>query len=346
MYSRVTDGVIQIKNALTPEEITELRNDKGLKTIQFSSDIELETFQRMNDELFSSRSNLILRVYGYYQTVCDMSFLHHLTNLTRLSVECHDKVENIEALSSLKNLLELNLSIYNLETFEVLSMIPDELQKLVIGETKSKKPSLSVIERFTDLKELLIVGHTKNIEVIGKLLNLKKLTLTSITTKGLEFIKPLKKLSYLSINFGGIRNLSAIEGMERLIFLELFQIRGLSNILFISTLSGLQYLSLQNLPNVQALPTLNLPKLRKVALENMKGLNNLHSLESAPALEDFTHWSAMNMSVDDYLPILRNPSLKRISVGFGSDKRNRQFEELAREYGKTGQYVLTEFIFE
>ena len=161
MYSLAAGGRVQISGSLTTEEIIELNEIKDLKVIQFSNDIELETFSKMNEILFSSRSDVILRVYGYYQTVCDLSFLHLLPDLRRLYVECHDRVENIEALASLKNLVEINLSIFSLETFEVLSLVPDGLQKLILGQTKSKRPGISVIERFTDLKELLIVGHTK-----------------------------------------------------------------------------------------------------------------------------------------------------------------------------------------
>ncbi|WP_226678566.1 leucine-rich repeat domain-containing protein [Mesobacillus jeotgali] len=347
MYSLTSDGRVQINGSLTTDEITELLKNKKLQVIQFSSDIEPETFTKLNETLFSNRSDVILRVYGYYQTVCDLSFLHLLPNLRRLYVECHDRVENVETLASLKNLAELNLSIFSLESFEVLSLVPDGLHKLMLGQTKSKKQSLSAIERFKDLEELLIVGHTKDIEIVGKLMNIEKITLTSITTSDLEFLKPLKKLSHLSINFGGIKTFNAIAGMDGLKYLELFQIRGLSDISFISSLTGLQYVTIENLPNVKIFPSLvDLHKLRKLALNNLKGLKELNSLEYAPALEVFTHWSAMNMSVEDYLPALRNPSLKRISVGFGSDKRNKQFEELAEKYGKTDKGVLDAFVFE
>ncbi|MGG0186185.1 hypothetical protein [Bacillus rhizoplanae] len=346
MYSIITEGRVQIKGKMTKEEVHELLNYKDLEVIQFQSEVEHDTFQKLNDILFSVRDDVVLRVYGFYNSKCDFSFLERLPNLSRFYAECYEMVENLEAITFLKKLKELNLSIFGLESFDILSKIPDTLEELVLGETKSKKPNLSILERFGNLRKLFIIGHKKNIEVISNLGNIEKLTLTSITTKNLEFLLPLKKLWYLNINLGGLNNFSAIEGLDNIKYLELFQIRGLSDISFISTLTGLQYLSLQNLPNVNVLPNLSsLTKLKKVALESMKGLKDISSLEHAPALVEFTHWSAMNMNIEDYVPLLRNPSLERVSVGFGSDKRNIQFERLAEEYGKAGDILWHNITF-
>ncbi|MEI5908571.1 hypothetical protein WAK64_16105 [Bacillus spongiae] len=135
--------------------------------------------------------------------------------------------------------------------------------------------------------------------------------------------------------------------MNNIKYLELWQIRGLSDISFISTLVGLENLFLQSLPNIEVLPNFtNLKKLRKIALENMKGLKDISSLEYAPSLIEFSHWSAMNMQVKDYIPLLKNPSLKRAAVGFGSNKRNNQFEEIAKEYHIDSEILWYNFPYE
>jgi hypothetical protein len=309
MYSLVHEGRVQIKDKLTEGEIKELLNYKELEVIQFQSEIEHDTFQKLNDILFSKRDEVVLRVYGFINSRCDFSFLKKLPNLSRFYAECHEMVENLEAITYLKKLIELSLSIYSIESFDILSQIPDTLDTLVLGETKSKKPDLAVLDRFTMLRELFIVGQTKNIEVIRKLHNLERVTLTSVTTKNLDFLLPLKKMWYLTINFGGIKNFSGIVGMSNIKYLELCEIRGLADISFVSTLTGLKFLSLQDLRNIEALPHLNnLKKLKKVALENMKGLKDINSLECAPSLVEFTHVSARNMNIEDYFPLLKNPS--------------------------------------
>jgi len=111
-------------------------------------------------------------------------------------------------------------------------------------------------------------------------------------------------------------------------------IKGLSDIHVISSLRGLQYLFLQSLSQVTALPALDsLGKLRRICLENMKGVFEISRLEFTPALEEFVHWSARNMQPEDYLPLLRNPSVKRVAVSFGSVRKDQQFNKLLCEHG-------------
>jgi hypothetical protein len=180
--------------------------------------------------------------------------------------------------------------------------------------------------RFGSLVAIYIEGQAKNIEVLSDLVALQDVTLRSIATPDVSYLKPLRQLWSLDIKLGGIRDLHAIEGMENLKYLELWQIRGLSDISVISSLTGLQYLFLQALPHVKALPPLErLSALRRVYLENMKGLEDISSLEHAPALEEFIHMSARNMEPEDYLPLARNPRLKRAAVGFGSARRDGHF---------------------
>lgn len=347
MYSEFSKGRIQIQGKLTQEEVNDLVDKKDLELIQFSEDVEPITFQLLNDVLFAKRNDVVLRVFGFYSKECDLSFLAKLPNVSRFYVDCHENVKNLDAIANLKKLVELSIGIFELDTFEVLNTVPDTLEVIMLGQTKSKKPDLAVLERFTKLKTLYVEGHKKNIEVLGKLTYLEDVTLRSITTKNLDFLIPLKSLWSLDIKLGGITNFSALECMDTIKYLELWQIRGLSDISFISTLVSLQNLFLQSLPNVEVLPNLtNLKELRKITLENMKGLHDISSLEHAPSLTEFSHWSAMNMQVEDYIPLLKNPSLKRAAVGFGSDKRNNQFEELVKDYNIDNEILWYKFPYE
>jgi hypothetical protein len=77
----------------------------------------------------------------------------------------------------------------------------------------------------------------------------------------------------------------------------------------------------------------------------MKGLEDVSSLEHAPALEEFVHTSAGNMQPEDYIPLLRNPSLRWAAGGFGSDKQNNRFNELMQEYNIEPMQRFEEFEF-
>jgi hypothetical protein len=347
VYKEISKGRVEIEDSLTEKEVNELANYKGLEVIQFSKPIEDSTFEILDGTLFSVRNDVTLRAYGFYSSDCDLNFLLSMPNLDSFYVECHGEVKNLDNIAALKNLKELNVSIFSLDNFNILSKVPDTLEILILGQTRSKKPDLEAINRFSKLTTLHIEGHTKNIEVIKHLTNIEDLTLRSITTKNLDFLTQLEKMWSLDIKLGGINDFSAIEGMDNIKYLELWQIRGLKDISFISTLKGLQNLFLQSLPNIEVMPSLKeLVRLKKVALENMKGLKDISSLEHAPSLVEFTHWSAMNMSVENYIPLLRNPSLKRASVGFGSDKRNKQFQELAAKYNKIDDIWWDKFLYE
>ena len=217
---------------------------------------------------------------------------------------------------------------------------------MFLGRTKSKKPDLSPLARFHLLEDLYLEGQQKNIEVLGKLTHLKDVTLRSISTPDLQYLTPLEEIWSLDIKLGGIKNLDAISGMENIKYLELWQIRGLHDLSVISNLPGLQYLFLESLPQIKSLPSLHaLGKLRRIFLDNLKGLENLDSLEHAPALEDFIQWGAGNIEVEGYLPLLRNPILKRLKVIFDSQKKNKSFSALLQQYQINPEQEIGPFEF-
>jgi hypothetical protein len=217
---------------------------------------------------------------------------------------------------------------------------------LSLCATKSKKPSLAPVARFDQLRKLSLEGQQKDLDVISKLTSLEDLTLRSISVADFAFLRDLNRLWSLDIKLGGSKNLAALEGMAGIKYLELWQVRGLNDISVVSTLTGLQHLFLQSLPNVTCIPDLSrLRALRRVFLENMKGLKDVRSLASAPALEDFIHCSAQGMEPDQYLDLLKMPTLRRLLVGFGSERKNEVLRNLAKQVG-IEQFERDEFVFE
>jgi hypothetical protein len=324
---------VDFEDHLTGREVQALIADKDLRVLQCLSPIDSQTWERLNDQFFTRRPEVTLRVYGFYSLVCDLAFTATMTNVHHFSADCLMDATGIEHTAAMEKLESLGVGIYHLEGFGFLDQVTPRLKKLFLGRTRSSKPDLLPLSRFDALEEVYIEGQQKNIEVLSQLDRLQDVTLRSIGTPDISYLRPLHRMWSLDIKLGGIRDLYAIEGMETIKYLELWQIRGLSDIDVISSLTGLQFLALQSLRRITALPSLNrLWKLRRVYLENMKGLEDISRLEHAPALEEFAHVSAQNMQPEDYIPLLRNPSLKRAAVGFGSDRRNSQFNELMREH--------------
>jgi hypothetical protein len=324
----------QFEEFLSEKEVQGLLTDEGLKTLQCSGPVKPQTWELLNDQFFARRPDVELRVYGFRSSVmCDLSFTSKMTNIHRFSADALMDAVGVEHIAAMEKLESLRIDIYHLEGFGFLDYVAKHLKRLFLGRTKSKKPDLAPLSRLDSLEEIYIVGQQRHIEVLSQLKSLRDVTLRSISTPDISYLKPLDCMWSLDIKLGGIRDLYAIEGMGNIKYLELWQIRGLSDIGVISSLAGLQYLFLQSLRRVVALPPFErLTVLRRIYLENMRGLRDICSLEFAPALEEFIHNGVTNMQPEDYLPLLRNPHLKRAAGWLGSDKKTERFRELIRQH--------------
>jgi hypothetical protein len=291
-------------------------------------------WSRLNERLFAVRPDVQLRVYGYYGLgPCDLGFASQMTQVERFSADSLRSAINVDCIATMPKLRSLGLGIFDLASLDVLAGISTDLVELGIGGAKTTKLDLGVLARFPALRKLSLEKQVRNIEVLSEVAELEDLTLRSIATKNLDYLAPLRRLRDLDIKLGGITDLSALDGKASLRALALWQVRGLSELGIVSSLTGLQHLNLQSLPHVKALPSLrNLTKLRRVYLENMRGLENLNALAEAPALAEVIHVSSA-LTPEDHAVLFRNPAIQRISAGFGSTKKNQVFEAMQRKHG-------------
>ena len=111
-------------------------------------------------------------------------------------------------------------------------------------------------------------------------------------------------------------------------YLELWMIRGLSDINIISELTNLQFLFLQDLKNVKSLPDFSkCDSLKRIVLDNMKGLKDLSSLLNAKKLEDIVIVNGNNFSAEDISCLKKHPKLKRGLLALGNIKKNDKVKE-------------------
>jgi hypothetical protein len=328
---------VQMRSPLGETEIVSLAADRRVKILQTSEPIEHATWDLLNSELFTNRPDIELRVFGFHAKGpdCDLSFLARLPNVRRFSADCLLHARGVEHVAALGNLEELAIGIQSLESFKFLDRLPAEkLRTLSLEGTKSKKPDLAHLERFGQLRSLYLEGQQRNLDVISRLPLLEKLTLRSITVGDVNFLRGMKRLWWLAIKLGGTHNLAALEGSSGIKYLELWQIRGLQDISVVSSLPGLQFLFLQSLPHILAIPDLSeLRLLRRVLLENMKGLTDISALLTAPALEELIHLSAQRTKPEQYFELLERRTLKQLFVGFGNLKRNEMLRDAAAVRG-------------
>lgn len=334
------------QRTLTPVEIESLVDDEGLRVLQTDAPVDPQTWDLLNSDFFSRRPEVELRIYGHYRQICDLAFLSRLGNVRCFAADCLMDAQGVEHIGGLQELRSLSVGIHSLESFEFLGKLEgSELRRLSLGATASRKPSVGLVERFTKLEKLIIEGQQKDIEAIGYLSGLRELILRSITVPSLDFLVPLRELWSLGIKLGGTKNLEALMRLTAVKYLELRQIKGLSDLRAIGDMVGLQFLFLQTLPKVTALPGMSrLGALRRVHLDNMKGLKDFSALEKLPALEELVHVAAPGGVPAQYAALLGMPSLKSLLVGFGSHQKNEELRLMAEAAGKDA-YRHTAFRF-
>jgi hypothetical protein len=258
-----------------------------------------------------------------------------MTNVRRFAADCLMRATNADAIADMPHLEALSLGIFELQDLAVLDRVPPTLTTLGIGATHSKKPRLEPLARFQSLKTLYIEGHSNGIEVLSDLRELEDVTLRSITTQDVRYLSPLERLWSLDLKLGGIRSFDGVEGKDSIKYLELWQIRELEQVNVVASLTGLQNVFLQSLPQVKELPRLdNSRALRRAVLQNMKGLVDFTAFETAPALEEFALVQGNRQQPEQLVPVLRNPVITGVKAHFGGDRKQQAFARLRDTYGK------------
>jgi len=336
----------RIKNfsgLLTEANVFHLIEDTSLQILQTDQHVDAKTWELLEALFFRKRPDVTLRIYGNADS--DLGFLKRIPSLTRFEANCLKHGSNLEFLADLVSLDYLNIGIESLESFDFLYLLNPNLKTLSLGPTKSAKPQITGLRRLTNLESLGLCGNRKNLDVLGYLGKLEKLTLISSKDPDLSFLGSLTNLWSLGILLGGATDLSDITACKSLKHLELCWIRGLSDISFISQCTSLQRLSLDRLKQVQRLPDFkDLKKLRRLTVAGMNGLKSVDNIYTAPALEVFGG-SAEKLLPEDFTKALQAPSLRAATVYFQSQKKSNAYDELARKYGINFEPKWEEFVF-
>lgn len=293
-----------LRSPVTREQLATL--DDRPEVIQFGSALTDDDYSLLG-EWFAEHPAKTLRAYAYGGTITDLEFLRYFPTLRSFQAD----------------------ALYNsLIDIEGLRHLPDDVRFLGLGQTK-KKLSLRPLARFSKLERLYVEGQTKDIEVISGLKELRSITLRSITLPDLALLIPLRKLRALDLKLGGTKNLSLLPELDTLEYLELWMVKGLSDLTPVEGLPRLEYLFLQSLRQVQALPDLSgLTSLRRLWIETMKGLTDLSAIREAPQLRQLAVVDMAHLQPDAFLPLIGHPTLESLRYGLGSRRKNDAVERL------------------
>lgn len=297
-----------------------------------------KTWQKLNKEVFAHKPGIYLRLFGYGSGLIDLSMLKHLDKVENLAID-GATVQNAEYLGALPRLTQLTYETANPESYEVFNNVNANLQKLIIGceEAKYAKTDLSPLLRFKKLDYLFLIGHNKNLaDIIPQFVLLEELILKKIKTiRDINFVTKLPALKKLHIKGGSIKNLDVLSELTDLGYLELYNAAAIENLDFLKQLANLNELFLQSINTPTAFPDLRkLKNLKRIELMSLKRLKDFSGLEHVPNLQKFICEEIKEQEPEDFIPLLKNKSIKYYNILFPTDKKREQLETLFAEYGK------------
>jgi hypothetical protein len=343
-------GIVSFDNGFTFDDAIAVASNPKVRTLQAKGPIDTRDWHRVwpliNDIVLAQRTDIWLRIFGFYSETCDLSFLPLLPNARKLSIDRVLESKNLESLSELPHLNSLRLDVYDLKNYDFLSDIGMHICDLTLERTKSKKPDLKFLEGFKNLKSLCISGHTKNIEVLGELERLADLSLAGITVDNFHFIKSLQNLLSLNIDLIKCEDFYSLEDLMIKSF-SMSEIRNMEDISFISGFRSLQELDLSCLNRVTHFPQLaSKNTVRRMFIDNMKSLSSIEHIFKCKNLVDFIFRGASTtLMPQDFQPLTSLRKLKYATIGTGSERKNQKIDELLESAG-IGQYEHYDFEYE
>ena len=133
------------------------------------------------------------------------------------------------------------------------------------------------------------------------------------------------------MKLGGTKNLALLPELQSLEYLELWMVKGLSDLSPVAELPNLEYLFLQALRHVESLPEMSkLVSLRRLWLETMKGLTDLAPIREAPNLRQLGVVDMGHLQPEAFAPLAGKPTLESLRAGLGSKRKNEAVDRLMR----------------
>jgi hypothetical protein len=210
----------------------------------------------------------------------------------------------------------------------VLESLPEDLSSLALGGYSSGKLSVRFLERFGGLQHLSLARDVQELDTVQKLQSLESLALDKVSISP-DIPAALPRLNKLSLMHGSMADPSALGRCKCLGELQLYRVRQLDQLDFLSSLTALRRLDLGALAQAVHLPSLKpLRELQFVHLEQLAKLESLLPVKDAPSLCQL-HIERMNQIPEsDYEAFKSHPSLIELTPGYGSRKKNEHVQTL------------------
>jgi protein phosphatase 1 regulatory subunit 7 len=311
----------------------ELKSGREM-TVQFSyKKYDNKLLSEINDLCYKYKDNLCIRFYDHGKSGFDCNTLLKIPNVKNLYIDCLASVKNLKALSELKHLTELCIGILEIDDYEFLSFTNlHSLNILSLNNTSSQKLNLAYLANYTKLNTLYINGHTKNIQALSSLKNLKTLSLGAIKKVTLGFLNEMKGLQTLHLILGGRSNLNEIEA-SNIIDLKIEWVGGFNDLSGVLKLKKLEKLKLSLLQRLESIDIENkngsLKELGIFSCKNLKSINGLHKLQALNELRLID----TSISFEEFIKTSLPKKLKSIDFRTCKDKKDREIQTILKGMG-------------
>ncbi|GMO58709.1 MAG: hypothetical protein Ta2A_04370 [Treponemataceae bacterium] len=279
-----------------PNLVNELENGSEV-VLQFSKPLYDAAVLTHIDALCKKYpQNLTVRFYAHYENKrsFDCKWLEYLPNVRRLTLDCLDTAANFSLLKELQHLNALSVGIYQLADCCGTDFFTDflsweslkKLSRLVLVQTKKSDIDLQYLAEYSNLTELFIGAHIKNIGAVSACKNLAFLSLNIPSKqKSLDFCNGLSGLKKLRLILGGRESIAEIEN-PAIEELELFRVQGFKSLHNIEKMPNLQSICIEDQKQLTEICfAADLPKLKTLAILGCKTFGKLAGLAHLPALE-------------------------------------------------------------
>lgn len=301
------------------------------------ADISKENW-KLFEEIYSIKPNIPFRIFA--GTNFDISKIIHFDFLQNITIEISGNIENFNLLKSFPELTSLAIISDEIDDLEFLKSLYNLKEfRLSQSSKKTKNVDLFPVSHLKDLTLLSLSGYDKNLmNIFNNLNKLETLHLKSISSvKSLDFISHIQTLKKIIIQLGGIYELSTLEKLKNVQYLQLWRINKLEDISFISNMTNLQFINLETLNKIEKFPSIiNLTRLRRILITSCKNMIDFKALNSSTSLEDFIYQNAKSQQTSDFLPVITNPVIRNIGIGFPRVSEQKIIERLFSENQKSG----------
>lgn len=331
--------MIQINRIQSPvklnfDEIIRQTSNGIEVVVQFPEPIkEINILDQINELCKICNKNLCIRFYGHYKTGFDCNLVRKLTNAKSLFLDCLQSVVNFQELKNLNQLERLNIGVFNLEEKDFLSWENlKNLSYLCLVETRKNNIDLRYLDNYQKIETLFLNGHSKNIDAVGSLSALTRISLSISSKVSISFLNKLQSLKKLTLILGGRINLDELENYH-LEDLEIIRVKGFNRFDNVSEFKNLKKLLIEDQIQLEKIQfNREIPNLSDLRILNCKALSKLEDVLFLKSLERICIYKTA-IDFDDFIKQQLPSSLKVLAFNTSKIAQDRKIKARISELG-------------